>query len=355
MCGLLAGGIAFWNTYLDGAFVMKTLIDPSLQIVNISSPLGSFVQAASALSVAQETPQGRARIALALAMQDTPGWVDPSDPEPGRRDYAAQEVAQFQWYVPLGSLIRTMLTADIESRAGGNPLWNTDVDYAAQLRKSVNRKEVLALYEAAGLSLDQDLSALAAAPRISADPQAQAYLNSYITLDGNLNGVPVLTMHQTADGLVVVENERAYKDAVKAAGDRKLLRQVYVHRAGHCNFTAAETITAFQALVQRIGTGRWGNTSPRALNLEAAALGLGPSDFARFKPKTFPVPSRSRGLDSDEESQDRLSEWAAGRQDKLALGTKAVRCSTRRNRALPCRPSVGSLRSATTACAGPAR
>jgi hypothetical protein len=113
------------------------------------------------------------------------------------------------------------------------------------------------------------------------------FLNDHISFDSQLGGVPVLTMHLIGDGNVVVENERAYKDAVRAAGDGRLLRQVYVERAGHCSFTAAETIVAFQALVRRIDTGKWGKLGPRALNGEAEALGLGPSAFARFGPKAF--------------------------------------------------------------------
>jgi hypothetical protein len=45
-----------------------------------------------------------------------------------------------------------------------------------------------------------------------------------------------------------------------------------VHRAGHCTFTPAETISALQALVQRIDTGKW-RTDPGTLDAAAAALG----------------------------------------------------------------------------------
>jgi len=52
------------------------------------------------------------------------------------------------------------------------------------------------------------------------------------------------------------------------------LRQIYVHRAGHCSFTPAETVTAFQTLVHRLDTGAWDNTGDtQALNNAATALG----------------------------------------------------------------------------------
>jgi hypothetical protein len=87
--------------------------------------------------------------------------------------------------------------------------------------------------------------------------------------------VPVLAMHTTGDGLVVPENEQAYRSAVDRRGDGRLLQQIFVHRAGHCAFTPAETITAVQALVGRLDTGSWDLSAlgPASLNAQATALG----------------------------------------------------------------------------------
>ena len=52
-----------------------------------------------------------------------------------------------------------------------------------------------------------------------------------------------------------------------------MLRQVFVHRAGHCAFTPAETVTAVQTLENRLATGRWHVPSPGVMNAQAAALG----------------------------------------------------------------------------------
>jgi len=189
--------------------------------------------------------------------------------------------------------------AELESRAAGNPSWNTGVNYRVQLEHSADSTEVAALYKQAGLSLDQDLNALNAAPRISADPGAESYLNQYITFDGNLN-IPVLTMHTTGDGLVVNEDEQAYASVVRFAGDNSLLRQVFVHRAGHCTFTPAETVTAFQTLINRMDSGRWDNsTDPALMNQEATALGPTlnpvPPAFINFQPTVFLRPFDIRG------------------------------------------------------------
>jgi hypothetical protein len=80
-------------------------------------------------------------------------------------------------------------------------------------------------------------------------------------------------MHTTGDGLVVPENEQAYRGAVDQAGRASLLRQVFVHRAGHCAFTPAETVTAVRTLENRLATGRRHVPSPAAMNARAAALG----------------------------------------------------------------------------------
>ena len=62
-----------------------------------------------------------------------------------------------------------------------------------------------------------DLQALNQATRISAEPSAVSYLANNITFTGRL-AIPVLTMHTTGDGLVVPENEQAYRSAVDRAG-----------------------------------------------------------------------------------------------------------------------------------------
>ena len=51
------------------------------------------------------------------------------------------------------------------------------------------------------------------------------------------------------------------------------MRQVFVHRAGHCEFTPAETVVAFQELVDRLDTGSWPGLGSGALNNAAKGLG----------------------------------------------------------------------------------
>ena len=274
MCGVLSGGVATWNTALDGAFAFKTLVGPGsgLQIVNIGNPTANFELSEEILAAAQATPQGKARIALASAVSDTPGWFTPLSPEPAANDYAGQEANQFLWDQQVDFPFIFAFRAELEARAQGNVSWNTGVEYRHQLERSIDRDEVHALYQAAGLDLDADLKTLNDAVRISADPEAVRYLEQNIIFDGRIH-FPVLTLHTKGDGLVVVQNESAYKKVVDEEGNDAFLRRTFVDRAGHCAFTPAETIAAVNTLINRLDTGRWHDLDAHDLNTAAAALG----------------------------------------------------------------------------------
>ncbi len=317
MCGVLAGGVGTWNQALDGAFAFDVLLaNNALPIANLDPTKlnADFGQAENILGAAQGTAQGRARIALLSALGDTPGWFTPTSPEPAANDFADQEANQFDWASQVDFPFLFFGRAELEARAGGNPSWNVGVNYFEQFEKSANKQEVEALYKQAGLNLGQDLAALNHAPRIAAKPQAVQYLAKYITFNGDLD-MPVLTMHTTGDGLVVNQDEQAYKSAVDAHGDANQLRQIFVSRAGHCTFTPAETLTAFQTLINRLNTGRWDHsTDVNLLNQEATALGptfnvfsVGgnivptPSAFVSFKPTVFLRPFNARSHDHDDD------------------------------------------------------
>lgn len=309
MCGVVAGGPGAWNVSLDAEFVFKTLApEPqatSLQLVNITNPGANLTTALTVLATENATPQGQARLALAAAVSDTPGWFDPFSAEPAANQFGAQEANQFLWDVKDGFPFSFALRAELEFRAGGNPSWNTGVDYARQLNRSVNKAEVVALYKAAGLNLNADLEKLENTARISAKPSALDYLTKYIVFNGDIEQ-PVLTMHTTGDGLVLNQDEQAYASVVSSQGNSSLLRQTFVHRAGHCTFTPAETIAAFNTLIHRMNTGHWGSTSAATMNAAANALdglntlnGVTRTDpaFLTFKPSVFLRPFDARNLD----------------------------------------------------------
>jgi len=281
MCGVLSGGVATWNTALDSEFAFKTLLAPGtgLQVVNIANPTENFELSEEILAEAQATPQGRARIALGAALADTPGWFTPLSPEPAPTDYAGQEANQFLWDQQVDFPFVFAFRHELELRAQGNVSWNTGVDYRHQLERSIGRDEVVALYQQAGLDLDADLQTLNDAARISADPQAVKYLEQNIIFDGRIH-IPVLTLHTKGDGLVVVQNESAYKKVVDERGNGEFLRRTFIDRAGHCAFTPAETIADVLTLIDRLDTGRWHDVKPTDLNNAANALGPAFNVFA---------------------------------------------------------------------------
>ena len=302
LCGVLAGGIATWNTELDAAYAFKTLFAPAsgLEIVHITNGANNLREAESLFTVAAQSAKGRARLALIAALTDLPGWFDPIKPEPASTDYAAQLTAQESWESRVDFPFAFEYRTDLEKRAGGNPSWNIGVDYAGQLAESPDASEVAALYRAAGLSLTTDLRMLNAGARITPDASAAAYLQRYVTFDGRLS-VPVLTIHTTGDGLVIPPNESAYGQVVGVAGDGDLLRQLFVHRAGHCAFTPAEVIAGLQVLLSRLDTGRWDGAAlqPPALNAAATAQGASlngffgfsePPAFVAYQPAPYPRP-----------------------------------------------------------------
>jgi pimeloyl-ACP methyl ester carboxylesterase len=300
MCGVVGGGVGTWNEALDAEFAFNTLIaGGALQVVDITNPDQNYEEAEEFLAAAQGTAQGQARIALVAALADVPGWYDPASPEPAKKDYTDQQANQFQWLENVDFAFSFAFRAELEGRAGGNPSFNNGVDYETQLKNSADYAEVKALYKAASLSLNADLAQLAAAPRISADPGALTYLSDYIIYNGQLP-FPVLTLHTVGDGLVPVEEENAYAKVVGEAGDSAELQQTFIHRAGHCEFTPAETITALQTLLLRLSSGKWQDLTPKDLNKEAKALGSTYNvleingqlvntapEFVTFKPEEF--------------------------------------------------------------------
>jgi pimeloyl-ACP methyl ester carboxylesterase len=273
LCGVLAGSVGAWNNWLDSAFAFNTLVaGGQLQVVNITDPETNFINAEQILANAQNTAQGQARIALVAALIDSPGWIDAYSPPPCRTCYAAMEQNQFvslaqDFNFPLFFELRS----ELEARAGGNPSWNTGVDYERELKASVDYDEVKALYKKAGLNLNDDLKTLKNSTRIAADPGAVKYLSENVIFNGETK-VPVLSVHTVGDDTANVQNEQAYAAVVRRAHHEALLRQTFVHRAGHCNFTSAETVAAIEALLHRLDTGEWSGVDPDALNDAASKL-----------------------------------------------------------------------------------
>lgn len=273
MCGVDAGGDAFYDHLLDAGFTIRTLLAPELEIVRIKDPRSNMARAQQVIAAASQTADGRARLALANAYASIPGWSKVF--EPRSADVAEQVRQQTRYLETLGlPHIWGDTRVDLEFNAGGNPVGNAGIDYRKLLSRTSERTLVEAAYRSAGLDLTADLEKLAAAPRIAADAKAARWLDRYGAPTGR-GRAPVVTLHPIGDG-VGPEFVRTYTDMVEPAR----VRELYVNRAGHCQHTAAEEITALGVLEERAETGRWPSTSPSALN--SKANGFGPEFYTLF-------------------------------------------------------------------------
>jgi len=284
LCGLLGGGVSYFNHDLDMFFTMDTLLAPGA-FVHAGAPTHANIDSTNAevaIDTAQTTPAGQARLALTAAIQDFPPRFTPSDREPADNDWKAYESGQAFWIrFQLGTFFRQ----DVEQKAMGNPSWNTGVDYSRLLEASPYAQEVMALYQSAGLDLTADLARLARAPRITPDPSAVQFMTEFGQPSGTLR-LPLLTMHTTDDGRVIPGNERAYLDLVAEHGVLSSLKEVFVSRGGHCAFSDAEIIAGLQTLLQRVDTGRWPDTSPPSMNALAAKVG---GTYRRSAPLAYTI------------------------------------------------------------------
>lgn len=289
LCGLVHGGVANWNNTLDPVFALKTLLAPDSDV-----PLTGLADQAAATSAAdalvtvvdsaQSTAEGRARIALAAALHNIPVWNQPTQTRPAADDWEAQQVNQYDAVKGLLKVAAFNRRQEAEVRAGGNMSWNTGVDYAKLLGQSSVSKKVRELYKKAGLSLKADLATLDRAPRISADPDAVAWMSGTSSFTGELTK-PQFSVHTIGDALVPVQTESALRRAVTAAGSGSLLRQANVDNAGHCTFSPAEQLAALHTLEERVTTGRWRGTDAESLNsLAAEADSTTPARYVPYRP-----------------------------------------------------------------------
>lgn len=278
-----AGEVALHNAKLDALWALRQFSGIPLTVAGFKTQADAAAEAVrirDAVAVLQATPLGRARLALAAAFEQLPLWAD-GDMPPGNSDHDAQVE---QLAVGFSAGHPAQVRYNIEQTVGGIFSWNHDVDYTQLLARSRLSPLVAALYAQAGAELNADLRMLAEAPRITASPAAVAAAEKSMSYSGNISS-PVLVVDNIGDPFDVESFDRAYEDAVTEAGRGALLRTTWVRSSRHSTQSPLERLAGFSALVERLDTGRWPDTSHEAMNARAAQLrraseiDLGPARF----------------------------------------------------------------------------
>ncbi|MCP3387721.1 hypothetical protein NLM27_02865 [Bradyrhizobium sp. CCGB12] len=278
------GGMAVANMWLDLPFTLKALLAPASDLLMAPVPNDALPAAYEAwklvLERAQQTAQGRARIALAVAVSQWPTWGAIKDPPMKRPagDLASLQSAMIK--SASDGLANAITRRQLYDNPSGLASWNTDVDYAKfyELGADPEQKIIVSkLYEEAGLGgegIAHDLAGINQQPRIAGTPSGVHYwLEPGRLLDGNIK-VPLFHAHGLGDALLPPHLLAGYLTAVEARNKTELYRRAFVDAAGHCETSVSEAMAAIGAMVDRLRTGKWGPSDAAVLNHAGAALGL---------------------------------------------------------------------------------
>ncbi len=278
-----AAHIPVWqmNTYLDGWFVLKALIAPDLPIVDLPFTASGRVREdipeawRQAINVAQQTPEGRGRIALAFTIGQWPPWTNRLTPQPDLEDVAALQHSMYHALIQLtpnaggNSRVRKELAAD-----GQQLSWNTGVDYREFFGNGNEylQRAVRHLYQEVGLDLEADLAKINAFPRVEASPYALEWWNQPGRTAKGDPKIPLLRMHESGDWQVPPSLVEGYVDLVRAKGREDLFRLAIVESPSHSGLTIGESMAAIEIMMRRLDNGRWDSTEPEYLNQLAKTL-----------------------------------------------------------------------------------
>ena len=288
--GVVAAGTApiIWvgNSELDKWFVLKALLAPDLPIVDLPKTPGLRPEYPDltfawrqVINAAQRTPEGRARIALAVTIGQFPDWVDLRLSKPDRGDTADLQRSMYQSTLRvadrIGGVSRFMLETSSSFGARSYQYsWNDGVDYKEFFENGsdYHKQAVRQLYEDAGVDLEADLEKVNAFPRIKADPEGVEYWGAKGRIAIGQPQIPIIRWHDLGDEQIVASNVQGYMDLVRQNGKEELVRAVYTDAPTHCTFTVPEAVAVLETMMHRLKTGSWGSTDPAALTQLASEV-----------------------------------------------------------------------------------
>jgi hypothetical protein len=256
LCGVLAGTNMNLDLALDVAYAVKTLIYPDLKLTGFTShdeAVQNWEGAYKAItSAGSDLENGVPKILLTAALVDAPTQTKTYDGATVESQVRARAEAIL---TALG--YGTYGRYEIEQRVGGNPSGNDGVDYSAR----VSDAERSLIETVSPDSTDKLLQQLADGERVTPDQAARAKADRLGDPTGRIAD-PTVTMHTSADPLVLAQNETVFRERVYDAkvrtGD---LVQLYVtppasypessgapYGAGHCNFTTDQRVGVIHLL-----------------------------------------------------------------------------------------------------------
>ncbi|VGO22449.1 alpha/beta hydrolase [Pontiella sulfatireligans] len=270
------------NMHLDGLFVMQSLIAPELPIVDLVDYENQKLEALGekwkvAIDEAQQTPEGRARIALAITIGQWPAWGGRGEAPVIKPDPTNVRALQESMCHSMAMLLpnsRTKGTTMLERAGRGQLRSNVGLDYA-ELFENGNthyKAAVKSLYQEAGIRIEDDLKTINAAPRIKSDPAAIKYWSALGRTHVGEPKVPLLRIHTSGDGLVYPVLTQGYEELVRQKGYSDLFRSAYVDNWGHCMFSTGEWLASIETVMQRLDSGVWPDTDPASMNERAKQL-----------------------------------------------------------------------------------
>jgi pimeloyl-ACP methyl ester carboxylesterase len=299
-CGLVAGGVDLNNYQLNAEYAMTELLPgaagvPIRDYASMAAGTSAGTKLSTAVTAAQSTAAGQARIALSAALLNETDWTTGAAP-PAAGDYAGQELQEEEMLTSGQLQFIESGRYSISQAEGGDSGYNIGVSYGALIRESPYYRQVEALYKAAGLNLRADIATLDEHENYAPEGDSLRRTQATSVNTGQLQ-VPELDVHTVSDQLAPVPFEATYAERVALAGSSPRLRQVYVNAIGHCNFTDADMVAAIDAMNNVAAARHWTpGVTVTALNDAANALdpALGGGNFTTDHPSPLVV---QNGLD----------------------------------------------------------
>jgi hypothetical protein len=299
-CGLVAGGVDLNNYQLNAEYAMTELLPgaggvPIRDFASMAAGTEAGTELSAAVTSAQSTAAGRARIALSAALLNETDWTTGATP-PATGDYAGQELQEEEMLTSGQLQFIESGRYSIAQAEGGDSGYNIGVNYGALIRESPYYGQIEALYQAAGLNLRADIATLDEHESYAPEGDSLHRTQATSVNTGRLQ-VPELDVHTVSDQLAPTPFEATYAQRVALAGSSPLLRQVYANAIGHCNFTDADMVAAIDAMNNVVAARHWTpGVTVTALNHAANALdpALGGGDFTTDRPNPLIV---QNGLD----------------------------------------------------------